>query len=305
MTYEDNNADVPESSAPLEFEPDANEGESIAWTADPDMHLADMQPRVEPLIDQGPLPVCDYTEDSDEPCEEPAQERRWSSAAVIASAAIGAMVGGVLVAAVAAWALGLFPGVRPLTSAVQPAMQAKPSTGVTQTITISGDGQVSNVAEAVAAKVVPSVVNVAITGTSVDPFTGQQYESESGNGSGVIIRQDGYILTNRHVVDGANKIVVTVGVEDKTARVVGIDASTDLAVLKIDGTGYPAIGQGKSANLRVGQWVMAVGSPMPMTPLTMPASRKVSVTVDAATTMSGTGFIPGRRSADARQCNPG
>ncbi|HET6350992.1 MAG TPA: trypsin-like peptidase domain-containing protein [Coriobacteriia bacterium] len=261
MTYEDNNADLPESPAPLEFEPDANEGESIAWTADPDMHLADMQPRVEPLVDEGPLPVCDYTEDGDEPCEEPAQERRWSSAAVISSAAIGAIVGGVLVAAVAAWALGLFPGVKPLTSAVQPATQATPSVGGTQTITISGDGQVSNVAEAVAAKVVPSVVNIAITGTSVDPFTGQQYESESGNGSGVIIRQDGYILTNRHVVDGASKIVVTVGVEDKTAKVVGIDASTDLAVLKIEGSGYPAIGQGKSASLRVGQWVMAVGSP--------------------------------------------
>ncbi len=261
MVHEDNDLTPVSGSEPVEYEPDANQGESIAWMADPDAHLADMQPKAPPIADIGPLPVCDYTTESDEPCEEPAQERRWSSAAVIASASIGALVGGVLVAAVAAWALGLFPGVRPLVSALSEGEVAKPVAAGSQRITIEGDGNVSSVAEAVAAKVVPSVVNVAISGVDVDPFTGQQFESESGNGSGVIIRQDGYILTNQHVVDGASRIVVTVGVEDKVAKVVGVDASTDLAVLKIEGSGYPAITPGSSEDLRVGQWVMAVGSP--------------------------------------------
>jgi putative serine protease PepD len=82
-----------------------------------------------------------------------------------------------------------------------------------------------------------------------------------GTGSGVIIRADGYILTNNHVVDGADRIVVTVGLEDKVATLVGTDPSTDLAVIKIEGNGYPAVEAGSSKDLQVGQFVMAVGSP--------------------------------------------
>jgi putative serine protease PepD len=63
------------------------------------------------------------------------------------------------------------------------------------------------------------------------------------------------------VVDGADRVLVSVGVEDKVAKVVGVDQSTDLAVIKIEGSGYPAIEVGASKGLRVGQFVMAVGSP--------------------------------------------
>ena len=108
--------------------------------------------------------------------------------------------------------------------------------------------------EAVAARIVPSVVNIAIE--QQDAFG-----TSSGVGSGVIIRSDGYILTNNHVVEGATRLVVRLGTVDLVARVVGADPGSDLAVLKIDRTGLPAATLGSSAGLQVGEGVVAVGSP--------------------------------------------
>ena len=118
-----------------------------------------------------------------------------------------------------------------------------------------------DVATAVAKKVVPSVVSVTIQQAVVDFSREPGVIAEAGTGSGVLIRSDGHILTNNHVVEGADRIVVTVGLEDKVATVVGTDPSTDLAVLKIEGSGYPAAEAGSSKDLQVGQFVMAVGSP--------------------------------------------
>ncbi|HEY5540619.1 MAG TPA: trypsin-like peptidase domain-containing protein [Coriobacteriia bacterium] len=200
--------------------------------------------------------MCDYTSENEEPCEEPARAKRWSSAAVVTSATLGALVGGLLVAAALVWAFGLLPsGGR--TSTVTSANQVTSATK----ISINAKNSNIDVAEAVAKKAVPSVVNVTIQQAVVDPFSGTKSYQDLGNGSGVIIQQDGYILTNNHVVDGADRIMVTVGVENKVAKVVGVDKSTDIAVIKIDGTGYPAIEIGSSKDLQVGQWVMAVGSP--------------------------------------------
>jgi putative serine protease PepD len=182
--------------------------------------------------------------------------KRWSSAAVVVSASVGAVVGGLLVAAALVWAFGLLPVGRG--TAVAPLAQTPTSTGP---ITISASSQPVDVAQAVAKKVVPSVVNITIQQAGIDPFNGTQGYQDVGNGSGVIIRPDGYILTNNHVVDGADRLMVSVGVNNKVARVVGVDKTTDLAVIKIDGTGYPAIDIGSSKALQVGQWVMAVGSP--------------------------------------------
>ena len=209
-----------------------------------------------PRHPEEPLPVCDYTGESDAPCEEPATVRRWSSAAVITSSAFGAVVGGLLVAIGLMWALGLLPGARPLTpsAGISPAAKA-------QNITISPSNTSADIAEAVASKAVPSVVNVTIEQAQTDPFTGKTAYGAVGNASGVIIRPDGYIVTNNHVVSGADRILVTVGVENKVAKVVGVDPTTDLAVIKIDSTGLPAITIGSSKDLQVGQWVMAVGSP--------------------------------------------
>ncbi len=84
-----------------------------------------------------------------------------------------------------------------------------------------------------------------------------------GSGSGFIISQDGYVLTNNHVV--ANTSRVTVVLTDKRefdARVVGRDPNTDVAVLKIEGTNLPTVQLGRSDGLQVGDWVLALGYPM-------------------------------------------
>jgi serine protease DegQ len=84
----------------------------------------------------------------------------------------------------------------------------------------------------------------------------------SNLGSGVVVSPNGYILTNQHVVEAADEIQVALA-NGKTvpARVVGADPETDLAVLKIDATGLPAITFAEQDSLRVGDWVLAVGNP--------------------------------------------
>jgi len=203
---------------------------------------------------EGPLPICDYLGDSDEPCEEPALMKRWSGAAVAIAAALGAVVGGVLVAAGIMWAIGAVPGVRPV------AQEQELERTLPSEVTISVEGD-ADPAVAVASKVTPSVVNVAVQQRVLNRSTGEVELQEVGNGSGVIIREDGYILTNYHVITDAQRVVVTVGLQDVEAEVVGVDPSTDLAVLKIPGEDHPAITFGSSADLEVGQFVVAVGSP--------------------------------------------
>ena len=87
--------------------------------------------------------------------------------------------------------------------------------------------------------------------------TNQQVSS----GSGVIYTSDGYIITNSHVIDNATQIEVIHDKRTYKAEVVGTDPSTDLAVLKIEGEGMPAVSLGNSRNLCVGEWVLAVGNP--------------------------------------------
>lgn len=91
---------------------------------------------------------------------------------------------------------------------------------------------------------------------------GQQEEVPRGVGSGFIISADGFIMTNAHVVDGASEVYVTL--TDKRefkAKIVGSDARTDVAVLKIDGSNLPRLNMGDSDKIRVGEWVLAIGSP--------------------------------------------
>ncbi|HKB84184.1 MAG TPA: DegQ family serine endoprotease [Burkholderiales bacterium] len=128
----------------------------------------------------------------------------------------------------------------------------------------------------------PAVVNVSTTSTAHagagqspvpedDPFYDffrrfgppqpRDYETRS-LGSGFIVSADGYILTNAHVVDMADD--VTVKLNDKRefkAKVIGADKRTDVAVIKIDATGLPAVKIGDPEKLRVGEWVVAIGSP--------------------------------------------
>lgn len=87
-----------------------------------------------------------------------------------------------------------------------------------------------------------------------------------GAGSGVIIGDDGYIVTNNHVVENADKIVVHLNDKRKfPATVIGRDPSTDIALIKIDADHLPTLSYGNSDDVKVGQWVLAVGNPMNLT----------------------------------------
>ena len=96
------------------------------------------------------------------------------------------------------------------------------------------------------------------------PNRPQQPEEEQprGVGSGFILTPDGFVMTNAHVVEGADEVLVTL--PDKRefkARIVGSDKRTDVAVVKIEATGLPAVKVGDITRLKVGEWVMAIGSP--------------------------------------------
>ncbi len=90
----------------------------------------------------------------------------------------------------------------------------------------------------------------------------QEEEQPRGVGSGFILTADGYIMTNAHVVDGADEVLVTL-TDDREfkARIIGTDKRTDVAVVKIEATGLPAVKVGDVNRLKVGEWVMAIGSP--------------------------------------------
>ena len=83
-----------------------------------------------------------------------------------------------------------------------------------------------------------------------------------GIGSGFIVSPDGYILTNAHVVDGVKEVHVKLtDRREFTAKVIGVDKKTDVALIKIDAANLPAVKVGDSKQVQVGQWVAAVGSP--------------------------------------------
>ncbi len=126
-----------------------------------------------------------------------------------------------------------------------------------------------------AEKLTPSIVQITVISKSKkNPHEGFEFffprndmpRERQGGGSGVIISDDGYILTNNHVVEDATE--VTVNLLDKrkfTAEIIGTDPLTDLAVIKIDAEELPAAYLGDSDKLKVGQWVMAIGNPMALT----------------------------------------
>ena len=89
-----------------------------------------------------------------------------------------------------------------------------------------------------------------------------QYREQRAGGSGVIISEDGYIVTNNHVVDGASKLKVKLN-DGRTfdAKLIGTDSATDLALLKVEAKDLPTLPFGSSDALRLGEWVLAIGSP--------------------------------------------
>jgi Do/DeqQ family serine protease len=131
-----------------------------------------------------------------------------------------------------------------------------------------------------AEKTVHAVVHIRVSATVstrqqyMDPFEfffghGDQkprQQIRSGSGSGVIISTDGYIITNNHVVENADSITVTLN--DKrsfTAKIIGTDATTDIALIKIEADNLQPITFGDSETLKIGEWVLAVGNPFDLT----------------------------------------
>ncbi|RKY91223.1 MAG: trypsin, partial [Ignavibacteriae bacterium] len=122
----------------------------------------------------------------------------------------------------------------------------------------------------VAETVTPTIVQITVVSERQNPHNDWFFfpfkdmpQEQRGSGSGIIISEDGYIITNNHVVENANK--VSVGLYDKRrfdATVIGTDPLTDLAVIKIDADDLPVAYLGDSDNLKVGQWVMAIGNPL-------------------------------------------
>jgi serine protease Do len=162
-----------------------------------------------------------------------------------------------------------------------------------QTVTVSPQARAllkdfSTAFEAAAADVNPSVVPIFSEqvktiqnpfGSSDDPFRQffgddffkhffgnampkEQKQTVHALGSGVIVSRDGYILTNNHVVQGADKLTVVMGDKKKyTAKVIGTDPQSDIAVIKIDAKDLPMANLGNSDSVRVGEWVIAIGNP--------------------------------------------
>ena len=185
--------------------------------------------------------------------------RRWRSVAVAAAVLVPA----------AAWNFAATAGVVPPTAPAVPAV-GSPIAGAASYAPV-----VDSVAPAVVTIRTEHAATVRRTGAPdtddlFREFFGDRFPGQSprapraeGLGSGVIVRSDGYILTNHHVVDGAARVRVelTDG-RSFAATVIGSDAPSDLAVLKVDDTGLPSVTLGDSDAVRVGDVVLALGNPM-------------------------------------------
>ncbi|MCB1213171.1 MAG: Do family serine endopeptidase [Chlamydiia bacterium] len=155
---------------------------------------------------------------------------------------------------------------------------------VTAALPLSALGDFTGVAE----KVIPAVVSIKVTSTAsergtamMDPFSefgspffnrffgfrgrdneGFEMPKRVGQGSGFLIAAEGLILTNAHVVRDADRIQVTLNDGNELdAKLIGADFSTDIALIKIEGSGFPFLKLADSARLRVGEWAIAVGTP--------------------------------------------
>jgi serine protease Do len=196
---------------------------------------------------------------------------RISTRLTVGVVAVVAFIGGLVVAA------GF--NLTPFGYAQQAGGGAKPPQAAVQQVT-----EASNAFVAIAEHVTPAVVSIQMErqarpvrvprgGQQIPPGMEdffkqfdprqQQQQPMEGSGSGFLVTQDGYILTNNHVVADADRLTVTL--LDKRvfkAKVVGRDPTTDIAVIKIDGTGFPTISFGDDDKSRVGEWVLAVGNPL-------------------------------------------
>ena len=180
-----------------------------------------------------------------------------SRAGLLLPALVGLVAGalGVLVGALLFWLL--LGRLAPVTSLPQPAAAPLPSPLPRP----SGTGDVRDAPARIAREVGPAVVTVVSELPSQDSFFGS-YQPPPARGSGVIIDPRGYIITNNHVIEGAQRLyVVLADGRQQQAQLIGTDYPfSDLALVRIDGQGYPTARLGNSDALQQGDWVVTIGS---------------------------------------------
>ena len=134
------------------------------------------------------------------------------------------------------------------------------SANTTKTTTTAANGDTMSIKQITEAAA-NSVVEIKTESVSTNSFFPQAVSS--GAGSGVILTKDGYIVTNNHVIDGADKVTVTTkDGKSYNANLIGTDASTDLAVIKIEASNLSPAVMGKSSKLEVGDTAVAIGNPL-------------------------------------------
>lgn len=178
-------------------------------------------------------------------------KKQWVKKAVAGVAALAMVVGVGAGSGYMGYRLAAGSGGSNGTVLYQSVERTPTSTGTTDGMSISD----------VVNQVADSVVEITTEQVVRNNYFAQQIES--GAGSGVIISEDGYIITNNHVIEGASNITVTL--HDKTqytATLVGTDVATDIAVLKIDATGLSPAVMGDSSTLAVGETAIAIGNPL-------------------------------------------
>ena len=135
-------------------------------------------------------------------------------------------------------------------------------------------------------KVGPAVASINVeqhvSSFSFDPFFGFGFPRDiipmKSSGSGVMISPDGYVLTNHHVIKGADRITVILsGGNEYDAQLVGTDETSDLALLKLDGNNYPYAELGDSDDLMIGEWIIAIGNPFQLFSVSNKPSASVGI----------------------------
>ncbi len=185
------------------------------------------------------------------------QKKHYGIGTVILSSVLAALIGGLS-------AIGVFSLVRPAENIWGTATQNSGSPGITN---ISIDETAENAIQAVAQKVTPSVVGIVTTQAKTGIFGNSS--ASTGEGSGIIYTADGYIITNYHVISSVlttsnSKIEVYLAGNTESsyeATVVGYNVSNDLAVIKINAQNLTKIELGSSKDVKVGQFVAAIGNP--------------------------------------------
>ncbi|MBA4072395.1 MAG: serine peptidase, partial [Gemmatimonas sp.] len=187
----------------------------------------------------------------------------------MAAIAASAFIGGVFFASSLDWTQGLFAqgGGKVKTETMAPIPAGVPGEGFATIAERVTPAVVSIQAERDARRPRPGTQQRRNVPPGFEDFFNQLDPRQQGpaesSGSGFIVSRDGYILTNNHVVEGADRVKVLMSDRREfKAKIVGRDPQTDVAVLKIDASGLPTVGLGDDQKLRIGEWVVAIGNPL-------------------------------------------